>query len=296
MQILRLPLLSPLLSLLSLALAAGACAPAWADTGAQPVKLLRDRAPDARPQIMFIASAHLANHGKDVVNTDVPDILEPQRQTEITALAEALVRFRPTKVAVEMKMAQQAQLDARYEGYRKGSYRLSREESDQLGMRVAAGLGHARMYAVDWNEMPPGPISNYDYQEFAANHGQQARFDAMRSQARVKDENALLRREPVSAWYLHFNDPRQLEKKNRAYFDYAMFNDGKDYPGANWVGAWYGRNLKIFANLVQLADSPQDRVLVIYGQGHVFPLRQYAEQSGAFTVVDPLPFIRATKP
>jgi precorrin-6x reductase len=66
--------------------------------------------------------------------------------------------------------------------------------------------------------------------------------------------------------------------------DYAMLGE----PGANWVGNWYARNLKIFANLVRLADNPGDRVLVVYGQSHVFPLRQYAEQSGAFKVVSRL--------
>ena len=222
-------------------------------------------------------------------------MLEPQRQKEIAVLAEALARFKPTKVAVEVKVAEQAGLDERYAGYRRGSYQLTREESDQLGMRIAASLGHARLYAVDWNDMPPGPIANYDFKTWATKQGgvHQARFAAMANPAWVQEENAMMRREPVTRWYLHFNQPDKLEKMNRVYFDYPMFNDGKDYPGANWVGAWYARNLKIFANLVKLANSPEDRVLVIYGSGHVFPLRQYAEQSGAFTVADPLPLLQA---
>lgn len=260
---------------------------------AEPVELLRDRTAAQRPHIMFVASTHLANHGRDLVNTSVPDVLEPQRQKEIEALAAALARFKPTKVAVEVQLADQAGLDERYGGYRQGSYRLTREETDQLGMRVAATLGHPRLYAVDWKYAPPGPISDYDFKSWAMKNGHQARFAAMANPAWVQQENAMMRSEPVTRWYVHFNQPEKLEKMNRAYFDYPMFNDGKDYPGANWVGAWYARNLKIFANLVKLADSPQDRVLVIYGQGHVFPLRQYAEQSGAFTVVDPLPLLRS---
>lgn len=262
---------------------------------AQAADLLRDRAAAQRPHIMFIASTHLANHGRDLVNTSVPDVLEPQRQKEIEALVEAIARFKPTRVAVEVKLAEQGKLDEKYNAYRQGSYQLTRSETDQLGMRIAARLGHARIHAVDWNDMPPGPIAEYDFKTWAMNKGggHQARFAAMANPGWVQQENAMMRNEPVTRWYLHFNQPEKLEKMNRAYFDYPMLNDGKDYPGANWVGAWYARNLKIFANLVTLADNAQDRVLVIYGLGHVFPLRQYAEQSGAFTVVDPLPLLRS---
>lgn len=279
------------MSALSLGLLAGGPAVAHA----QSTELLRERAPAQRPQIMFVASTHLANHGRDLVNTSVPDVLEPQRQNEIAALAEALARFRPTKVAVEVQLAEQAALDERYAGYRQGSYQLARGETDQLGMRIAARLGHPRLYAVDWKYAPPGPIAEYDFKTWAMNEGgaHPARFAAMANPAWVQEENAMMRREPVTRWYVHFNQPDKLEKMNRAYFDYAMFNNGKDYPGANWVGAWYARNLKIFANLVRLAEGPQERLLVIYGQGHVFPLRQYAEQSGAFTVVDPLPLLKS---
>ena len=48
----------------------------------------------------------------------------------------------------------------------------------------------------------------------------------------------------------------------------ATIGDDEQQPGANWVGYWYGRNLRIFNNVVRLTDRPEDRILVIYGQGH----------------------------
>jgi hypothetical protein len=56
--------------------------------------------------------------------------------------------------------------------------------------------------------------------------------------------------------------------------------------GAAWVGTWHARNLRIFTNLVRLTSNPQDRVLVIYGFGHAYPLRQFASESNAFRLVD----------
>ncbi|HEY1043028.1 MAG TPA: DUF5694 domain-containing protein [Telluria sp.] len=261
---------------------------ACAEPAVPAVKLLRDRPADERPQLMLLGAPHFANHGLDVLNAQVPDVLEPARQRQIEGVVAALARFNPTKVVVEWDAARQDKLDERYNAYRAGTYQLSRSELDQVAIRLAARLGHARVHAVDWNKMPPGRIVDFDYTQSAPRVGQQARLDAIRDKSRMKQVNALLASEPVQDWLVHYNQPEQLEKSNRNYFDYVMLGE----PGANWVGNWYARNLKIFANLVRLADSPGDRLLVVYGQSHVFPLQQYAAQSGAFTVVSPLPYLR----
>jgi hypothetical protein len=38
--------------------------------------------------------------------------------------------------------------------------------------------------------------------------------------------------------------------------------------------------------VVLLAAQPSDRVVVIYGAGHAYLLRQFARESGAFRLVD----------
>jgi hypothetical protein len=47
-----------------------------------------------------------------------------------------------------------------------------------------------------------------------------------------------------------------------------------EYPGAEAVANWYRRNFKIAANLLA-AVSPGDRVLLIYGSGHI-PVLEHA--------------------
>lgn len=277
-------------ALLALGLLSAHLPPAFADDGA---RLLRDRTADARPQIMLLGTTHFANHGADVLNNQVPDVLEPQRQKEIAAVADALAKFRPTKVAVEYQLDMQGKLDERYSAYRAGAYTLTRNETDQLGLRIAGQLGHQRVYAVDWNEMPPGKIEDFDYAQWAERQGQQARLAAMRDPGRTRQADAMMAGSAVGAWLERFNQDAQIEQDHRRYFDYALLGDSAQYPGANWVANWYGRNLKIFANLVRLAADPGDRILVIYGKGHIFLLRQFAKQSGAFTVVSPLPLLQA---
>lgn len=67
---------------------------------------------------------------------------------------------------------------------------------------------------------------------------------------------------------------------------------GNEYPGAEAVSEWYGSNLHIFANLMRLIKSPEDRVLVIYGQGHAKLLRSFVEDSPDLQFVDPLTVLK----
>jgi hypothetical protein len=64
------------------------------------------------------------------------------------------------------------------------------------------------------------------------------------------------------------------------YFEVARFGDPLDYAGPDLLGNYYLRNIRIYHNIVQLIDSPSDRILVIYGYGHLGWLRQDARQDG----------------
>jgi hypothetical protein len=247
---------------------------------------LADRRAGARPALLVVGTAHLANPGRDLANVAVDDVLAPERQTQIAAIVERLAAFRPTHIAVEMKAAAQDELDRRYRAYRAGTYALTRNEIDQLGLRLAATLGHQRVYAVDWNEAPPGAEADYDFVTYAAAHGKQPLFDAVVAAAQASAAAGQPATTSLLPWLRELNRPAALAASHAAYFDIARIGDAASNPGAAWVGSWYGRNLRIFANLVTLAARPDDRVLVIYGQGHAFLLREMATQSGGFDVLD----------
>jgi uncharacterized protein DUF5694 len=257
-------------------------APAVAQNDA---RLLRDRAPDARPTLLVLGTGHLDNPGRDVVNIKVDDVLAPARQAEINEVVEQLASWRPTHIAVEWPSKEQAALDVRYRDYRAGKYQLARGEVEQIGMRLAAKVSLARVYAVDWNEDSPGKDEDYDWVAYGQAHGQKAQVTAL-----LDPKGALgiapLGTQTIGKWFLQLNRSEMLAASHRNYFDWAAIGDAEHQPGANWVGQWYARNLRIFTNLVRAADQPHDRLLVIYGQGHAYLLRQFAAESGAFRVVD----------
>ncbi|MFC7499815.1 DUF5694 domain-containing protein [Enterovirga sp. GCM10030262] len=278
------------MKLVAAAAAAALIAGAGTASARQPFGILGDRAPDARPAMLVLGTPHFDNPGRDIVNQKIEDVLTPGRQREIEAIVERLAAFRPTHVAVEWRSSRQEKLDQRYADYRAGRYQLSRDERDQIGLRLAARLGLDRVHAVDWNEMPPGEEADYDFLAYAQQNGLAESFDKARAakQAQANRETGRMRCTNVAAWLRNLNTPEARRESHRAYYDIALVGDAQTNPGANWVGSWYGRNLKIFANLVRLADRPEDRVVVIYGAGHGPLLAQFAEESGAFEVVDPL--------
>ncbi len=267
--------------LLALAVAAGAAAFAAAAPG-----------PD-RPALLIVGVPHFDNPGRDIVNTRVSDVRTPARQREIEAVIERLAAVRPTQVAVEWPADGQNQLDQRYADYRAGRYQLSASETDQIGLRLAARLGLEKVAAVDWLKEPPGRDSDYDFPAWAKAHGKGPAWQAevRRQQAEADATTRLMACTPVSSWIRRLNTPQARSAMQRSYYEIARLGDNTANPGANWVGAWYARNLYILNNLTALARGPKDRIVVIYGAGHGFLLDQQAREAGVFAVADTLDYL-----
>lgn len=248
------------------------------------VRLLRDRTAEERPALLVLGSLHLASAGADLINPEVGDVLDERRQAEIADAVDELAAWAPTRVAVEWPERAQGALDEAYAAYRAGDRTLGAREAEQLGFRLAAQLGHERVWAVDWNEAGPGDQQHYNWPAWAEANGQGATVAAIADPAPLG--LPALADQSFGAWLRQVNEPERLLANHKIYFEIAGVGDEAAQPGATWVGHWYARNLRIFRNLVDLAPAPDDRVLVIYGQGHAYLLRQFAEESGAFALTD----------
>ena len=49
---------------------------------------------------------------------------------------------------------------------------------------------------------------------------------------------------------------------------------------------WYARNLRIFRNIQAIATEPDDRIMVIFGAGHLGILRQQLESYPGMELVE----------
>lgn len=244
------------------------------------------------PEVMLVATYHLANNNRDIINLPIEDILSPHRQREIEQLVDDLAQWQPARVAVEWDRSDQAGLDRRFADYLAGNLDLSANERDQIAFRLAKKLGLSKVYAIDWNEQGPGGPSDYDFIEWARRNGQGSRFDTFvrEGQAEADQTASNMRDQTVSQWYYALNSPDMWLNMHQQYFTLASFGSNDLNPGAAWVGAWYARNLRIFNNIREII-RPEERVLVLYGVGHAYLLDRFLRESEAATPIDPRRYI-----
>ena len=232
-------------------------------------------------EVMIVGSAHLANPGRDLHNLTVPDVLTPAGQAQIAAIADVLIRFAPTKVAVERE-ADVAR--DRYARYLAGTLPVSRSEDVQIGFRLAKARGLDTVYGIDVEgDFPYEAVDAY-----AKAHGQTAILDAANDDivAMLAAEQKIVDGKGVAALYRYLNDPARIIRDNDFYQQMLRVGGGAEQPGVELLTAWNHRNFLICANLIQAA-KPGDRILVIYGAGHAFLLRQCVQQTPGFHLVEP---------
>jgi hypothetical protein len=246
-----------------------------------------------KPTIMVLGTYHMANPGRDVVNVKADDVLTPKRQREIEQLVELLKNFKPTKIAVEVASEKEAELQVKYQNYLNGSYQLGQGEGEQIGFRLAKKMGHNKVYPVDWNKMPPVDIATIDYESFAETSNQKALLEGAYSKGRRDAAKWEETQKTASVIDLlrSGNQDENIREGHKVYFTIAQIGFGDQYIGANWVQCWYGRNLKIFVNLTRITESPDDRILLVIGSGHLRPLQHFNEESGYYIWESPLKYL-----
>jgi hypothetical protein len=213
----------------------------------------------------------MANPGHDVHNMPADDVLAPKRQQEIAQLIEVLKKFRPTKIAIEATVGSK-RAGQEFADYLAGTYALSRNEIDQIGYRLAKALGHGAIYPVDEDgDFPYMRVVNY-----AKANGRAEQFNALeaRTGARVKQQGEFLQSHSVLETLEYLNADSSVARDVAAYFAFVPYADRFDYAGPDLLAMWYQRNIRIYRNIVALIESPSERILVIYGAGHLGWLRQ----------------------
>lgn len=228
---------------------------------------------DTRPEILVLGTYHMANPGRDIHNMQADDVLAPKRQQEIEQLVSVLKKFHPTKIAIEADVGNK-QVEREYADYLAGKYTLSRNETNQIGYRLAKELGHQTVYPVDESgDFPWQRVVNY-----AKANGLVEKLNHLDEDTgkQVTEESNFLQSHTVLEMFEYLNSDSMAAKGIATYFAFVPYGDPDDYAGPDLLAAWYQRNIRIYHNIVKLIESPNDRILVIYGAGHLGWLQQDA--------------------
>jgi hypothetical protein len=224
-----------------------------------------------RAEVLILGSYHMANPGRDIFSSEADDVRSPRRQAEIEDLVRVLARFRPTRIAVEQGFNDGDRLQSSYAGYLAGERELTRNETDQIGFRLAERLGHDSVFGVDVDGDFPFPRLS----DFAKANDRNAEFDAVMADigSSVEEQDAYLATHTVLEALMRMNSDAAVAESVGFYYRQSHLGDHWNWAGADLVAAWFHRNIRIHANIVRLVRSPDERVLVIYGAGHLGWLR-----------------------
>jgi hypothetical protein len=242
-------------------------------------------------RVMVVGTFHLDNPGQDLHNMKVDDVSTPKRQKELADVAERLMRFKPTSVMVESQRRDPgAATLARYREYLAGTLAPSKSEVVQIGFRLAKAAGLKEAFGIDVD----GDFPFEAVQKFAEAHGQAALLEAEGAKVDgwLKEASDVLASSTIRATLAWFNRPERVALDNAFYQDMLSVGALDEQPGAALVAAWNKRNFEICARLVQLA-KPGDRVVVLFGSGHAYLLRQCIAATPGFELVEPNAYLGA---
>lgn len=255
-----------------------------------------DREAKIKPTLVILGTYHMGTPGNNVVNPKVNDVAAPERQRQIVELIGKLKKFKPTKIVVECDLEDDAKIQERYDKYLAGSYQLSKNETDQIGLRLAKESGHKKVYCVDWSDFWDDPAINY--MKYASKDAELDSFLKgvnQKFKQEIDAKFAKLYPQPITDQLIFLNRPDQIEKSHKIYYDIMRIGRGKEYAGAGYLSWWYRRNMVILTNIIRLTDSPNDRLLVVYGEGHNKLLTQLATESEFYNVESPLKYLKSKK-
>lgn len=244
---------------------------------------------ESRIPLLLVGSYHMSNPGADMFNLESDDVLSDRRQEEILAVVDRLEAFGPTRVAVEAPW-RDSTMTARWHAYVNGTGDLRRAEEEQIGFRLAQRAGLDIVHGVDARvAMSQEGIGQVIQQ--APQFGRNMQEVQEVGQWAVGYMADRLASGTIGEMLNTMNTPEALEMAHMPYIGYLTpIVHEETYGGADMVGDWYKRNLRIFANITRISE-PGDRVFVIYGQGHIPTLRDFATHHPDFCLVDPLPFL-----
>jgi Family of unknown function (DUF5694) len=253
-------------------------------------------------QVMVLGTYHFGNPGLDINNMKSDSVLTPQRQRELERVADALAKFRPTHVMVEMQGKAPDLAIPEYQRFNAAMLSSDANEIVQIGYRTARRAGLASVHGID--EQPnDGEPDYFPYDKLEATAGRLGSTPLLQALnadvgAWLKAFEAAQKTSSVGQLLLRMNDPDGLQGKMDFYYGALAIGDRDDQAGADLNAMWYLRNAKIFSKLMLVARpgaTEPARVLVVYGSGHLFWLKHFARHTPGYADVDVMPYLKQAR-
>ncbi len=243
-------------------------------------------APHPVTRVLTLETFHFSFPNLDVAQVatnDQIDVFDPRHQEEIELIVEKISLFKPTIIVIERQVSKQHATDSAYHQYVAGQYQLKRNEEEQIGFRLAKRMGLTRLYCLDtWRNFLP----RTDSIVFSKDSAEAKKFETFYETN--PDEHKRFNQAPVFttkgklAALRQANDEENIKKSLGNYLigPFKYESRENDFTGVDFeTGRWFSRNLKIFRNIQRIQATPSDRILVLFGAGHMNLLNYFFDCS-----------------
>lgn len=239
-----------------------------------------------KKQIFLLGTYHFASN-RDRIQHELDDMLSDRRQKEIIELVNTLASFKPDKICIEWRAKEnQAFTDSLYTAYAQDRYLLKGNEIFQIAFRLAKQLGHTKVYCID----APGNFRYDTLLSTAEKYNQINWFNSyMDSLVRVdQHEDSLRKTKTVKENLLRINSAPALEfgLAVNDVFASARLGEPGEYGGAEFLAEWYKRNIRMYSNVVRVAEPADKRIFVLVGASHKSIMQHFFEIDPEWNLVD----------
>ena len=248
-----------------------------------------------KTKIMTLGVFHFAYHNLDRVKTaekDMISVLDEPYQSQIASIAKSIEKFRPTIIAIELDPARQNSVDSLYSLYKISKLPPEKSEIYQLAYRIGNNLNLPKIYCVnDWGR-------HYDnIQMLFKDKARVDRFGRFIDSLDKAEGKELYSKkvENIVQELIELNNPEEIKEDLSSYLTKAFLYEEHpgDFTGVDFeTGRWFSRNLRIFRNIQRIPRTPEDRILVIFGSGHMNLLNPLIDSSKEFELISPVEFLK----
>lgn len=241
----------------------------------------------ARPIVMLVGTFHFAEPKKDVVKNKTKDVTGNESQAYLEDLARRIANYSPTAILLEYDQKEDEKVNERYAQYRAGKCRLSANEIEQIGFRVAKLIGLNRVHSFDEREVP-WKAQNL-FEQLKHETELEKRFNESISEMTEDEERAhssLSLRELL----IKYNSSEMDCKNKSLYLVTNAAGVNENFAGAEAAASWWHRNFRMFARIQKFSQAGE-RVLVIGGQGHMAVIRDFLKLDSHIGSEEVMPYL-----
>ena len=201
-------------------------------------------------------------------NEEKIDFTLDEIQSQLDDLSFDISKFSPTAIAVELDQEKYGDRISLLDGTWKNELLL---EAFSLGGRIAINSGLQILHPIDKVYPLNADMVNPENMQLI--------FPRLKYLKKLDEIN------DIKEKCKFINSRQYVSHDANMYLDINSQNLNGDYSESKCISEWYFRNLCIFGNLQRLAKE-HDRIVVLYGAGHVPILRDLINMSDSMNLVD----------